>query len=1066
MLRLRMMFAALVLLVAFGGFSAFGVPSAAAQVDPQQTNIPYLAWAGETVKVVKCLNYDGFQPSDLQGLNVSLNATLNISDWSGTDQLGAPNAAFFLQSNSQSLTVTGAFIRNKGLCWSGLVTAEKPGLATLKLTVNDPSLLHFFEDSVANGGHGVPAFENDVIVIWMQSQAPVITEVPTPGDPAGDGTFKPVVQADGSNAYGPGLIKAEVRGTFPLGQNWANLDFTGTVLRNGTVTLPDDWSWLANKFALDTTPAGSASPGAAAADWDIHDDNSPTVGNYSEAGSTSLCTGDLASSPPDAVDNCNGSWGSGDWADYGPFSNIFSGTDQWVVGPFDATRATETLLSDGKLDASDAPMPALRVDVGLFDLIQNPGNFASIGTLSAVDKTDIYIRDPMSDPVDAHNLYAPFYKAYIPAAWGSLNNPTAGVYGPSFANNFSSFLTERVSLPVVAGLLPGLDGTLYTNAPLYNYWNTFPLIVQVGSNGCFDATGNPAPRQTGNIAEAVYTDEHGEAYVQFNAGSGMVLTPDANGLCDPGQIQSAPQTLGLVNVRATSVYPDQIPTWDNTNKNSNLLTFTQQGSPGSSINCLPKDAGQQFCALMIRDIRGNPVSNAPVEFSAAGDGTLTFAADSESLGGYDTTGQGGPDLFSDPVPSGGFIDLTTGDNGEAGVLASDAALSTATVTVEEVGTRNGSAGITRTATIDLSVESQTIDTATAGGTVADSGGPVQTSVTTPAGGAVSITEKQAASSGPTGFQLFGDETDITAPGAAASFPLTLAFSIDPSLLNGVLPAAVQVFRDGVVIADCTTADGTATPDPCVFSRSAVSNGGASIVVLSSHASHWTFGYKKRATPALTWANPSPINYGVPLGASQLHATASIAGTFSYSPAVGTVLQPGTQTLSVTFTPNDIVDFTTATKSVQITVGFSQPCITTSKSGPYVVSSGSSICISSGGKITGPLTVQSGGALWVNGGTITAPTNSTSARALTFCATTISAPITVSGSTGYVLIGGTATTPCAGNKISGTVNLSKNSGGLSFSRNSVTAPVTITNNSGGFTYTGNTITGPVTLSGNS
>ena len=35
--------------------------------DPQNTNIPYLAWAGETVRVTKCLNFDGLQESDLPG---------------------------------------------------------------------------------------------------------------------------------------------------------------------------------------------------------------------------------------------------------------------------------------------------------------------------------------------------------------------------------------------------------------------------------------------------------------------------------------------------------------------------------------------------------------------------------------------------------------------------------------------------------------------------------------------------------------------------------------------------------------------------------------------------------------------------------------------------------------------------------------------------------------------------------------------------------------------------------------------------------------------------------------
>ena len=43
-------------------------------------------------------------------------------------------------------------------------------------------------------------------------------------------------------------------------------------------------------------------------------------------------------------------------------------------------------------------------------------------------------------------------------------------------------------------------------------------------------------------------------------------------------------------------------------------------------------------------------------------------------------------------------------------------------------------------------------------------------------------------------------------------------------------------------------------------------------------------------------------YGTGLDATQLNATASVPGTFDYSPDVGTVLGAGSHTLGVTFTP--------------------------------------------------------------------------------------------------------------------------------------------------------------------
>lgn len=75
-----------------------------------------------------------------------------------------------------------------------------------------------------------------------------------------------------------------------------------------------------------------------------------------------------------------------------------------------------------------------------------------------------------------------------------------------------------------------------------------------------------------------------------------------------------------------------------------------------------------------------------------------------------------------------------------------------------------------------------------------------------------------------------------------------------------------------------------------------------------------------ANPTLTWINPEPIVYGTSLTPAQQNATAIVPGTFSYNPAPGSVLNAGAgQTLSVTFTPADLISFNAVTASVQITV---------------------------------------------------------------------------------------------------------------------------------------------------
>jgi Bacterial Ig-like domain (group 2) len=81
------------------------------------------------------------------------------------------------------------------------------------------------------------------------------------------------------------------------------------------------------------------------------------------------------------------------------------------------------------------------------------------------------------------------------------------------------------------------------------------------------------------------------------------------------------------------------------------------------------------------------------------------------------------------------------------------------------------------------------------------------------------------------------------------------------------------------------------------------------------------------TSTITWSAPAAVPYGTALSSTQLDATASVPGTFAYSPAAGTVLKVGTQTLSATFTPTDTATYPSATASVQLKVNQASPTIT-------------------------------------------------------------------------------------------------------------------------------------------
>ena len=94
----------------------------------------------------------------------------------------------------------------------------------------------------------------------------------------------------------------------------------------------------------------------------------------------------------------------------------------------------------------------------------------------------------------------------------------------------------------------------------------------------------------------------------------------------------------------------------------------------------------------------------------------------------------------------------------------------------------------------------------------------------------------------------------------------------------------------------------------------------------------TVNQTNEPAPTINWPAPAAIAYGTALSTTQLDADATyngstVPGTFTYSPAAGTVLTSGTYTLTTTFTPADTSSYSTATASTSITVTKANPGIT-------------------------------------------------------------------------------------------------------------------------------------------
>src|SRR6185503_9494813 len=103
---------------------------------------------------------------------------------------------------------------------------------------------------------------------------------------------------------------------------------------------------------------------------------------------------------------------------------------------------------------------------------------------------------------------------------------------------------------------------------------------------------------------------------------------------------------------------------------------------------------------------------------------------------------------------------------------------------------------------------------------------------------------------------------------------------------------------------------------------AVFGGDEAFTATDAHGSVTLVG----TTPPITWPQPAAITYGTALSATQLNATSTFQGTFAYSPAAGTVLDAGTHTLSVTFTPTDIEHRAVRTVTTTIVVNKATPTV--------------------------------------------------------------------------------------------------------------------------------------------
>jgi len=603
--------------VALLAFAALFVSSASAQpsdlsglpadtgspFNPQDTNVPYLAWRGEEVRLVRCTESEPIviEPGDLNengrgfGYNDgNLDVNMDLYDYT-TQQ---PDGTLMAPTPVTSSASVFYDYENHRICARQTWISPKPGLAIIKLTI---------------AYKGIILAQNDFLVGWMSISSPTITN---PGS---------VTELPGSE---PGnSVNVQVKGSIPLDE-----EFEEDYGLPATLTMPDDWATWADAMAS-TSYYLSGNPGdpPASAYWDIHDSSGP-LGNESPDGSPDVhvdqvsCPGSTPSSDVDQVDNCAGGWS---------FSRVF-GDFSSGGGPFDPS-FPYTLLSDGRLNSGDAPMPAAKI---VFTSTGGMGGFVDdvLNRKACVYNRNSDVADdncvtPGSHESDPHALYSPYYYQYIPATsrgYGDPYDSSSGVDGPFLdPGNFTGF---------------GWYGS-------YDNWQIAQTTVQQESQPTDCLIRDDEFRYTNGGATQVieFTDEHGEARADWAPGwnadffAGQFV--DDNGGCDLQGIQFPAQT-----ITAAARYPFQPVAHDVAA--SGTITKNIENLFNKSVSCVRKNnvssAVAYICTASAQDIAGNgdTFNGEQVCFSREPDGTWYDVGGSspsdnsicrELEGGTDTT---------------------------------------------------------------------------------------------------------------------------------------------------------------------------------------------------------------------------------------------------------------------------------------------------------------------------------------------------------------------------------------------------------------------------------------------
>jgi hypothetical protein len=586
---------------------------------------------------------------------------------------------------------------------------------------------------------------------------------------------------------------------------------------------------------------------------------------------------------------------------------------------------------------------------------------------------------------------------------------TAGALGPA-------------SLYAPFGLFVDAGGNVYFS----DYFNMLVLEVK-GNQAALDFTATPVRQGSESQPKTQTVENDGNAALDLTS-----ILPDQNAAIDGGTTTcntSTPLlavdgdcTIGAIFAPSPSVAPTYGETGnvnvsdpaenspldieligDATAVNSTTTSLT------SSLNPSTFGTAVTFRATVTTG-SGTGSLTGTVSFS---DGTATLATGVKLSGGVAT--------FTTNSLKVGSHSITAAYSGDSGHFASTSTPALIQVVDEVTATSLTSSGspsvlgvnVTFTATVTTPnggavVPDGTVifsDGATILGSVALSGGVATYSTTALPQGLNAI---QASYSGDAANDILASASTVLSQDVQAASTVAVTPSLNPSnygdsvtftatvTSNGSLPASGVVnFLDGGV--QIGTANLAGSPGQGTFATASLLAGSHSITVAyqgttdtGASTSPAITQVVNKATPTITWAAPAAITYGTALSATQLNASSNVPGALVYTPAAGTVLAAGSQTLSVTFTPTDRADYNSVTTTVSLTVNKATPTLVVTTSGtPSGFGNAVTFTAMVSTGPTGAVTFSDGGNS-IGSGTLSGNVATFTTSSLTFGAHTITA----------------------------------------------------------------------------